>query len=105
MDDLVERLRGWLDEDKPIRVILNEAADRIEALEKELLVARDAHAAQTNCICGRVARREALEEVEKLVKDRRVMGEPVEDLSEYGSGAYSECVAIIAAIRALKEKE
>jgi hypothetical protein len=30
--DLVTRLRGWLDEDVPIGVIMNEAADEIERL-------------------------------------------------------------------------
>lgn len=34
--DLVTRLRGWLDEDVPIGVIMNEAADRIEQLEAAL---------------------------------------------------------------------
>lgn len=34
--DLVTRLRGWLDEDVPIGVIMNEAADRIEKLEAAL---------------------------------------------------------------------
>ena len=32
-DNLVTRLRGWLDEDVPIGVIMNEAADRIAQLE------------------------------------------------------------------------
>lgn len=36
MSDIVERLRDWLDEDKPIGVIMNEAADTIERLRVEL---------------------------------------------------------------------
>lgn len=35
-DNLVTRLRGWLDEDVPIGVIMNEAADRIAQLEAAL---------------------------------------------------------------------
>jgi hypothetical protein len=34
--DLVNRLRGWLDEDVPIGVIMNEAADEIERLRAAL---------------------------------------------------------------------
>lgn len=34
--NLVTRLRGWLDEDTPIGVIMNEAAARIVALEAAL---------------------------------------------------------------------
>jgi len=40
-DNLVTRLRGWLDEDVPIGVIMNEAADRIAQLEAALREAAD----------------------------------------------------------------
>ena len=52
--DLVTRLRGWLDEDVPIGVVMNEAADRIAQLEAALRAIDEqfAAAAQDDCENG-----------------------------------------------------
>lgn len=41
MTDIVTRLRDWLDEDTPIGVIMNEAADEIERLRTLLKAIRN----------------------------------------------------------------
>jgi precorrin-4 methylase len=50
--DLVTRLRGWLDEDVPIGVVMNEAADRVEQLEAAL---RDIYGCSAQAHVRRIA--------------------------------------------------
>ena len=72
-DDLVTRLRGWLDEDTPIGVIMNEAADRIAQLEAEVLTWQG-HA--KTAIWGDSEECKSLSaEVDRLVRSRNKWGQ------------------------------
>ena len=65
IDDIVTRLRGWVDRMDPSLLVLTEAADEIERLRADLLSTRLAHIATIGELMEVVTNDDPLRKVEK----------------------------------------